>query len=1303
MAQNFPKEATPLPVKFPWQEEQPVGPNRKGESAAAAVRGGSVVLPLLTRLGSSVGSGIASYVPGIGSAIGSGIAGAGELAAQAMEQGTFTPDVNWGRVAVESALGAVPGSKLMKAGSLMKSAGLGATAAGVGVVGRKLTDKEDPDAIKKWGGSELTQIGIGAGAGGIVGKLASKGAQKGLRVTTESAPKDPPKSFPELLEARLRTLKPEEIEREAARADALGKESTARTIREAAARTKTGTSETYNKLASSRKAGILQEARNLSKAEGAEITQQRAADDILTEAQKQEEKWIKEYQRELAALQKQQNEGAAADLLVQEGQAAKKAEEAAATKVAEAKEGMVTKKQEVRETFRTTDEDGKTTTATKVLGPKGRKKGAPPATPPEKPPIGPKPDVYQIVRPTGQVVEVADEKTAIDLVNAAGPGHIVIPPVQSTAAAPIVQRPPKPTKQPKIKGTAQQATQKLEEQQSAVTPVPAPPPPVKDPVTQNVMRQIAEQDVEARAAIRGTPADVGTDPSALRAEAARQGAFPSEAGLPAVPAKTPDTGGLAAFTPEAAGLKLPAPLAVQTAQALEDVPGGTAIARFFPDRAEALRGAASVEETPENAISTLWPLIGKAETSKAIGKVAAKKAGTPVKDNPLSEAGGKLWNLISKVGADQNVPHLPKGAKPSFKHVPAGQRPTPTSTAPIVDITPPAAAPKVTGRKAGAAKPSAPTAPPPAKTPEGRPYIAPPEKVAGTDVALPGQPTGEAVPGRVTTDLPEAWKPFVEMAESKPVPPELTARLNALRAQQAILKNSGRADSPDMAKLEQEAVTLQQEMFAAQYPELVQELAKADAVAKAAGKVKKPAAPKQDMTPRLNKTKKNDGPKISANPMFDPESFKWAGSQLGAEGTGAVVGGTAGALIDEEDPVRGAMIGAGTGYGLGNAAGRIASTGKPLLDMSGESPIMRALGGFQRFNYLTNPQTLLYNTFLAPQGASVLGSVERYLVGKAEQLAGSNPDAAAKVSQGKNALKSLVGARNFRPQTWKDAWQESQGLIGKYERAEELPQEATSMASEAFTLPGKVMTAGDLVGRGTLKDAGMPDEVARAITVTANPRYRSSEKIVDFSKDPAIGFTFPFARTAVNVLESGLERTPLIGFALRRSNDPSVQATMQELLVRQGMGAAVGYAAYQIGLTTDPTVNRSARVDMLVSNMSGQYGLPAAAGFALGQAVQLGRMEPPDVTDPASWGETLKRVGISYGSNFPLPTTQAPLDVINSVGNYLGGRAAHPNADTTIERMLPRPFAPGIAVAGERVIRSAIDDPASLTRLPWQE
>ena len=130
------------------------------------------------RVGSQIIAGIPANAPGVGSVIAAGIGGAGELGAQAIEEGpsTIFDKESLTRAGVEAGLAAVPGKALATGGRVLQSALRSAAAGTAG------------EGMREWSrGEELrpkTILGVGALSGvtgGLLGRFLPKTAEEAVR------------------------------------------------------------------------------------------------------------------------------------------------------------------------------------------------------------------------------------------------------------------------------------------------------------------------------------------------------------------------------------------------------------------------------------------------------------------------------------------------------------------------------------------------------------------------------------------------------------------------------------------------------------------------------------------------------------------------------------------------------------------------------------------------------------------------------------------------------------------------------------------------------------------------------------------------------------------------------------------------------------------------------------------------------------------------------------------------------------------------------------------------------------------
>lgn len=293
-------------------------------------------------------------------------------------------------------------------------------------------------------------------------------------------------------------------------------------------------------------------------------------------------------------------------------------------------------------------------------------------------------------------------------------------------------------------------------------------------------------------------------------------------------------------------------------------------------------------------------------------------------------------------------------------------------------------------------------------------------------------------------------------------------------------------------------------------------------------------------------------------------------ARLGIAGAGAV----GGSLIDKEHPGRGAVLGLAAGAGI------------PALIRNPE-----ALEKLRYFSMLSGPGTQAKN-LIGNAGAVTARAVEEGLggdAGKAKRILGSFFSR----ETGDNMRDAFLHPRE------EGAWGDTSGAIG---------------------VPGRIMGAVDEGTMGALRRAGLPDSEAHLTAFRGDPRSEVGRAIAEF---PARGGTYgrlalPFARTATNILERGIERTPGLGSlpAVRAMT----RASAKEALIRQMVGAGAGVAGYEVG-DENPYVGAAL----------GPYALPFGIGAAAGAASRKG-------------GSGLRQAQAAvktFGQSVPLPSDTA--------------------------------------------------------------
>ena len=404
--------------------------------------------------------------------------------------------------------------------------------------------------------------------------------------------------------------------------------------------------------------------------------------------------------------------------------------------------------------------------------------------------------------------------------------------------------------------------------------------------------------------------------------------------------------------------------------------------------------------------------------------------------------------------------------------------------------------------------------------------------------------------------------------------------------------------------------------------------------------------------------------------VLDPKGEKgFIEPELLSSLAGAGIGGAYGAATADEGKglqglTEGATLGALGGYGISKLPGMLRSSPQlveRLREPGGIESIVkeavRELPNYQRFSYLADVPGLGANTIVASYGTVVWNALERIAQG------GEQAEIGFRLLKRLNPIsftKGMFSRENF---------EEASDLVARGEmgRAESAIHGGQMTALQRhLTAPGVAMTMSDNWARKVLTAAGdISDDEARAITHTSQPYTKIGQGITNLSKGSwAGGMAIPFSRTPVNLVEQGLERTPVAGYLMNRYVK-EVPAGWREQVAQQGLGAAIGYGSAKLGeITADenasPWIPDARRVRQYLSNAAGRYSLPASLGFAYGQSNQ--RRNPPGLRK--FLGETR-----TWENVLPLPTIDAPIEW----WKFLTGTGAVPRgaAPALVRRQLP--------------------------------
>ena len=363
-------------------------------------------------------------------------------------------------------------------------------------------------------------------------------------------------------------------------------------------------------------------------------------------------------------------------------------------------------------------------------------------------------------------------------------------------------------------------------------------------------------------------------------------------------------------------------------------------------------------------------------------------------------------------------------------------------------------------------------------------------------------------------------------------------------------------------------------------------------------------------------------------------------TRLGLAGGGAAVGYATDPL---DDPTMSAIAG-GTAGVLGpeiiKGLRSIPNVTQKLSTQAGITEVAQRIGrdlpSFQRFNLLMSSHGLAANAIVGPAGSAFFGALEHGLSGD---------------PRGWQAIKLLASG------SWTAdvpaAIEKAREVIGRAEGT--AMTTASNRFEQVMAVPGVALSTGDIVMRKVLTDVGFSEDEAARIILTSEPWSQIGKNVVNLGRGTALGqFLAPFRRTTMNIAEQAAERAPGLGFLtqaqrVRMGGEPDSMALQA---IKQGVGVGVGAGAEQIAENTDP--DNANTVRRYVSNFAGANSLPAAIGFAIGQARQAGKP-----VDFAALREVLGAL--------PLPTTRPVSDLYTAGQKTLEG-----------EPTLPRSAYPGL-------------------------
>ena len=408
---------------------------------------------------------------------------------------------------------------------------------------------------------------------------------------------------------------------------------------------------------------------------------------------------------------------------------------------------------------------------------------------------------------------------------------------------------------------------------------------------------------------------------------------------------------------------------------------------------------------------------------------------------------------------------------------------------------------------------------------------------------------------------------------------------------------------------------------------------------------------------------------IEKNPLL--------GLRLGFGGLGAL----GGALANEEDPLTGAIVGAGVGMSAPEIGRllvklRIKKADVPGFDEAVKSPEAgERVGSFlwhlaphvQRSNFLLS-SGLPANAIVGPWALGYFGALTKHLAGD---------------PRGTKALQLLMSTRPWQEMSKNETVREATRLVRRV--SEDDPQQRAELGGAVLnqlhpTLrkilqqPAFWLTQGDVGIRNIIREAGFSEKEARQITATSEPFLRALKKLVQTRKgpiSPTWELIFPFVRTPAALMEMAATRFPGLGYYAQKAIEKGggIPVSNKELMVQQAITPIVGFGSYLIGSIMPPEQAKVWR--RYITNAAGPYSVYAGLGFAAGQANQQGRRGLPAIYKELEF-------------TVPLPSIEPLIDTARFVTN--------PSMDT-----LPRGAVPGFVWEARNFLKQGDTAPASIS------
>lgn len=292
-----------------------------------------------------------------------------------------------------------------------------------------------------------------------------------------------------------------------------------------------------------------------------------------------------------------------------------------------------------------------------------------------------------------------------------------------------------------------------------------------------------------------------------------------------------------------------------------------------------------------------------------------------------------------------------------------------------------------------------------------------------------------------------------------------------------------------------------------------------------------------------------------------------------------IVGGGAGSVIGAGLNEDNRMLGALEGGALGAA----------VMNPRALARLIPQLQGSRYFSMLSSPMTHAKN--VAGAAGAVGGeALERGLTGDVQGATDVLRNAFSKETIGD--IIAEFKAPQFASTAGDPKWGPIEGLLG---------------------LPARAMSAVDAGATRALERSGLTPEDARSVTFTNQPKSKTGQYLV--SRPGLLSLPIPFPKVATNIIERGIERTPILGSVAEQLSGGALKTSMP----KQAIGLAAMLAAANAG-----------ELPPLVQALLAPYALPTSMGAAIGAKGN----EDADAT----LFDRLKAGGEAFLESSPLPS-----------------------------------------------------------------